>query len=110
MRSVLLSALLCFGLTGCSTMDAVLDYPMSFFEEDEETGEMVEVTTTVGDALASNADGISGVIGNAVGGVNPLLGLLAAGGAGALLQGRRKKKAALQADEAEPAKGKSKKA
>jgi hypothetical protein len=92
-------------------MDAALDYPMSFFEEDEETGEMVEVTTTVGDALASNADGISGVIGNAVGGVNPLLGLLAAGGAGALLSGaRRKKKAAVEADEAEPAKGKSKKA
>jgi hypothetical protein len=92
-------------------MDAALDYPMSFFEEDEETGEMVEVTTTVGDALASNANGISGVIGNAVGGVNPLLGLLAAGGAGALLSGaRRKKKAAVEADEAEPAKGKSKKA
>ena len=96
MRSLLLSAALCFGLAGCSAMGSVLDYPMSFFSEDEETGEMVEVQTTVGDALADNADGISGVIGNAVGSVNPLVGLLAAGGAGARLSGarRRRKEAA----------------
>tara|TARA_R110002051_G_scaffold288388_1_gene351167 strand:+ start:513 stop:779 length:267 start_codon:yes stop_codon:yes gene_type:complete len=70
--------------------DAILDVPMSFF--DDETGETVE--TTVGDAISDNADGISGVVGNALGGVNPLLGLLGAGGAAALLgKARRKKKA-----------------
>ena len=69
-------------------MQSVLDYPMSFF--DDETGE--EVETTVGDAVADNADGIASTIGNAIGSVNPLLGLLAAGGAGALLSGARRKK------------------
>ena len=90
MRSKLLLALLCSCLASCAVMDAVLDVPMSLF--DEETGETVK--TTVGDALADNADGISGVVGNALGGVNPLLGLLGAGGAAALLgKARRKKKA-----------------
>ena len=69
-------------------MQSVLDYPMSFF--DDETGE--EVETTVGDAVADNADGIASTIGNTIGGVNPLLGLLEAGGAGALLSGARRKK------------------
>jgi len=69
-------------------MQSVLDYPMSFF--DDETGE--EVETTVGDAVADNADGIASTIGNAIGSVNPILGLLAAGGAGALLSGARRKK------------------
>ena len=58
---------------------------------DEDSGEVIE--TTVGNAIADNADGISGVVGNALGGVNPLLGLLGAGGAAALLgKARRKKK------------------
>lgn len=73
--------------------EAVLDYPMSFF--DEETGETVE--TTVGDAIASNSDGVASVVGNALGGVNPLLGLLGAGGAAALLGGAKRKKKAAQA-------------
>lgn len=75
-------------LSGCAAMQSVLDYPMSFF--DDETGE--EVETTVGDAVADNADGIASTIGNAIGSVNPILGLLAAGGAGALLSGARRKK------------------
>ena len=76
-------------------MEAILDVPMSVFEEDEETGEMVEVETTVGDALADNAGGISSVVGDALGGVNPLLALVGAGGAAALLGGaRRRRKAA----------------
>jgi len=91
-------------------MGSVLDYPMSFFEEDEETGEMVEVQTTVGDALADNADGISGVIGNAVGSVNPLVGLLAAGGAGALLSGARRRRKESVEEEPAPAKKVAKKA
>ena len=89
--------LLAIFLTGCSIIEPVLDYPMSFF--DEETGETVE--TTVGDAIADNSDGISGLVGNTLGGVNPLLGLLGAGGAAALLSGaRRKKKAAALAQAA----------
>ena len=81
--------------SSCSTMESILDIPMSVFEEDEETGEVVEVETTVGDALADNAGGISSVVGDALGGVNPLLALVGAGGAAALLGGaRRRRKAA----------------
>ena len=82
-------------------MDAVLDYPMSFF--DEETGETV--TAPLGDVIADQSDGVSAVVGNALGGVNPLLGLLGAGAAGGLLSGmRRKKKAALAAADEAPEK------
>ena len=88
MRRWLTPLVLAVTLSGCAAMQSVLDYPMSFF--DDETGE--EVETTVGDAVADNADGIASTIGNAIGSVNPLLGLLAAGGAGALLSGARRKK------------------
>ena len=91
-------------------MGSALDYPLSFFEEDEETGEMVEVQTTVGDALADNSDGIAGIVGDAVGSVNPLLGMLAAGGAGALLaKGRRRKTAVVEEEDAAPKKSRSSK-
>ena len=94
MKTACVTLALYFVCTSCAVMDTVLDVPMSLFVEDEETGEMVEVQSTVGDALADNADGISGVVGDALGGVNPLLGLLGAGGAAALLgKARRKKKA-----------------
>ena len=107
MRSKLALAFLCVCLSSCAVTDAILDFPMSFF--DEETGETVE--TTVGDALADNSDGISGVVGNALGGVNPLLGLLGAGGAAALLGGaRRKKKAAALASDSSAAEVKETKA
>ena len=76
-------------------MDTILDVPMSLFDDDGN-----EVETTVGDALADNADGISGVVGNALGGVSPLAALLGAGGTAALLRGsRRKKKAAALASD-----------
>ena len=89
-KTAFVTLALYFVCTSCAVMDTVLDVPMSLF--DEETGETVE--TTVGDAIADNADGISGVVGDALGGVNPLLGLLGAGGAAALLgKARRKKKA-----------------
>ena len=105
MRSILPVFALCVALSGCSAMDAVLDYPMSFF--DEETGETVEVP--LGDVIADQSDGVSSVVGNALGGVNPLLGLLGAGGAAALLGGaRRKKKAAAEAAEAPTPKAKKK--
>mgnify|MGYP003131655011 FL=1 len=77
-------------------MDSVLDAPMSLFVEDEETGEMVEIETTVGDAIASNSDSVAGVVGDTLGSVNPLLGLLGAAGAGALLSGAKRKKKAAQ--------------
>ena len=98
MSSKVIPALLCVLLSSCAVTDAVLDYPMSFF--DEETGETVE--TTVGDALADNSDGISSVVGDALGGVNPLLGLLGAGGAAALLGKARRKKKAVVVNEAAP--------
>ena len=92
MSSRLIPAFLCVCLSSCAVTDAILDVPLSLF--DDETGETVE--TTVGDAIADNADGVSSVVGDLLGGVNPLLGLLGAGGAAALLGGaRRKKKAAL---------------
>ena len=103
MRSLISTLALCLLFSGCAAMDAVLDYPMSFF--DEETGE--EVTAPLGDVLADSSDGVVAVVSNALGGVNPLLGLLGAGAAGGLLSGmRRKKKAA--ADEAAAPKKKAK--
>ena len=82
--------------TSCAVTDAVLDYPMSFF--DEETGETTEVP--LGDVIADNADGVGGVVSDVLGGVNPLLAAVGGGAAAALLGGaRRKKKAQLvQAD------------
>ena len=74
-------------LAGCAVMEPILDWPMSLFTDDGE-----EVETTVGDALADNSDGIASTIGSALGGVNPLLGLLGAGAAGAFLSGARRKK------------------
>lgn len=92
MRS--LALLLCVALSSCAITDAILDVPMSLFDDDG-----TEIESTVGDALADNADGIGSVVGNALGGVNPLLGLLGAGGAAALLsKARRKKKAVVIAE------------
>jgi len=80
-------------LYGVCTSCAVLDYPMSFF--DEETGETTEVP--LGDVIADNADGVSGVVSDVLGGVNPLVAVLGGGAAAALLgSARRKKKAALE--------------
>ena len=83
-------------LYGVCTSCAVLDYPMSFF--DEESGETTEIP--LGDVIADNADGVSGVVSNVLGGVNPLLAAVGGGAAAALLGGaRRKKKAALEKEE-----------
>ena len=90
MASKLFPAFLCVCLSSCAVTDAILDVPMSLF--DEETGETVE--TTVGDALADNADGVAGMVEGVLGGVNPLAALLGGGAAAALLgKARRKKKA-----------------
>lgn len=54
----------------------------------------------MGDVIADNADGVSGVVSNVLGGVNPLLAAVGGGAAAALLGGaRRKKKAALEKEE-----------
>ena len=92
MRSLISTLALCLLFSGCAAMDAVLDYPMSFF--DEETGEEVEVA--VGDLIADNADGVAGMVEGVLGGVNPLAALLGGGAAAALLgKARRKKKVAV---------------
>ena len=75
-------------ITSCAVIDPILDYPMSFF--DEETGETV--TAPLGDVIADSSDGISGVVSNALGGVHPGLALLGGGAAAALLGGARRKK------------------
>ena len=73
-------------------MDAVLDYPVSFFV-DEETGETVEVP--LGDLVADNSEGAASVVSNVLGGIHPGLGILGgAAAAAALGSARRKKKAA----------------
>ena len=60
---------------------------------DPDSGEPVVVP--LGDAIADNSDSVATAVGGAVGGINPVLGLLAAGAAGSLLAGaRRKRKAA----------------
>ena len=84
--------------TSCAVTDAVLDYPMSFF--DEETGETVEVP--VGDLIADNADGVGGVVSDVLGGVNPLVAVLGGGAAAALMGKARRKKTAVVAAPAEP--------
>ena len=79
--------------TSCAIVEPILDYPMSFF--DDETGETTEVP--LGDVIADNADGVSGVVSDVLGGVNPLVAVLGGGAAAALLgSARRKKKAALE--------------
>ena len=92
MRSSLVTLVLVGSLASCAAVESVLDYPMSFFDED--TGETTEVA--LGDAIADNADGVGSVVSNALGGVNPLVALLSGGAITALLGGaRRKRKAAL---------------
>ena len=78
--------------SSCSAMDAVLDYPMSFF--DEETGETVEVP--LGDLVADNSEGATSVVSNVLGGIHPGLGILGGAAAAAAFGSakRRKKKAA----------------
>lgn len=80
--------------------EAILDAPMSLFVEDEETGEMVEVESTVGDVLADNADGVAGVVEGVLGGVHPGLALLGGGAAAALMGKARRKKKAVVVSEA----------
>lgn len=76
-------------LVSCAALEPLLN--TSVQAADPVSGEVVE--TTLGDAIADNAEEASSAIGTALGAVNPMLGLLAAGAAGALLSGARRKKA-----------------
>lgn len=75
-------------LFGCAALDPLLDAPVQVV--DPATGNVIE--TPVGDAIADNADTVSGVVGSTIGAVNPVLGLMAAGAIGTLLAGARRKK------------------
>ncbi|QDP54781.1 MAG: hypothetical protein Unbinned5784contig1000_24 [Prokaryotic dsDNA virus sp.] len=90
------------GLTGCSAMESVLEYPVSLF--DEETGE--ETTVPLGDLVADQSGTVGDTVTTAVTGLtggNGLLGAALGAGAAALLGGaRRKKKQAAEVVE-EPA-------
>jgi len=88
MRRNLVALGLAAGLASCSAMETVLDVPMSLF--DEESGEVVE--TTVGDAIADNAEGASALVSNALSGVHPGLALLGGGAAAALFGKARRRK------------------
>ena len=85
-------------LLGVGTSCAALDYPLSFFDEEGN-----EVQTTVGDAVADNADGVAGMVSDTVGSFNPLAGAALGAAAAALLGGARRKKKAAVAAEAEKA-------
>jgi hypothetical protein len=90
------------GLSSCALLDPLLDSPVVVTVEDEETGELVEVETTVGDVIADQSGSVSSTIGSVLGGINPALGLLGGGAAAALLNGaRRRRKAAVVSEEAE---------
>lgn len=67
---------------------ALLDAPVQI--ADPTTGEMLEVP--LGDAIADNSESVADALGSAVGTVNPILGLMAAGAIGTLLAGARRKK------------------
>ena len=69
---------------------AALDAPVHVVQAD--TGEEQEVP--LGDVIADNAEPVADFVGALVGGVNPALGLMAAGALGSLLAGARRKKPA----------------
>jgi hypothetical protein len=96
MRSNLVALALVGSLASCAIVEPILDYPMSFFNE--ETGETV--TAPLGNVIADSSGGISGVVSSALGGLHPGLALLGGGAAAALLGGaRRKRKAAALAED-----------
>lgn len=66
----------------------MLDAPLQI--ANPTTGEMLEVS--LGDAIADNSGSVADALGSAVGTLNPILGLMAAGAIGTLLAGARRKK------------------
>lgn len=82
-------------LPSCATMGNLLSAPMTIFEEDEETGEMVEVETTVGDVIADQADTASGVVSTLLG-TNPALAAVGGAAAAALFGKARQRKKAVE--------------
>ena len=84
MRNTFLAAVLL-----CSSC-ALLDHPVQVV--DPVSGEAVVVP--LGNAIADNSEAVATTVGGIVSGFNPVLGLLAAGAAGSLLAGARRKKQA----------------
>ena len=81
-------------LPSCAAMGNLLSAPLSVFEEDEETGEMVEVQTTVGDVIADQAGTAEGVVSTLLG-TNPALAAVGGAAAAALFgKARQRKKTA----------------
>lgn len=93
---VLSYVFLCVAVTvlpSCQAMGNLLSAPLSVFEEDEETGEMVEVQTTVGDVIADQAGTAEGVVSTLLG-ANPALAAVGGAAAAALFgKARQRKKA-----------------
>lgn len=75
-------------LGSCEALVPVLDAPVQVV--DPVTQEVAEVP--VGDVVADNAAPVANTVGQLVGTVNPVLGLMAAGAIGTLLAGARRKK------------------
>ena len=69
-RPYFVAVALTLSLSGCAAMDAVLDYPMSFF--DEETGE--ETTVPLGDLVADNSEGAASAVSTVLNGIHPRRG------------------------------------
>jgi hypothetical protein len=82
MRSLVVTLALL--LASCAALDAPVQVA------DPVTGDVIE--TPLGDVVADNADSVASTVGQFVGGINPTLGLLAAGAVGTLLAGARRKK------------------
>ena len=78
-------------LPSCAAMGNLLSAPLSVFEEDEETGEMVEVQTTVGDVIADQAGTAEGVVSTLLG-TNPALAAVGGAAAAALFGKARQRK------------------
>jgi light-regulated signal transduction histidine kinase (bacteriophytochrome) len=90
-------AFLCIAITilpSCAAVGSLLSAPMSVFQEDEETGELVEVETTVGDVIADQAGTAEGVVSTLLG-ANPALAAVGGAAAAALFgKARQRKKTA----------------
>ena len=84
----LLALLVATTLSSCTLLDPLFDAPIQVV--DPETGALVEVP--LGDAIADNSAPVANAVGSAIGALNPVLGLMAAGALGTLLAGARRKK------------------
>lgn len=94
MRSSLI-VIACLAFVSCSVLDPFLGTTVTV--ADQATGELV--STTVGDSIADNADGLGTLISSALNGISPLAALLAGGAATALFGSARRKKQAAKVEQ-----------